>query len=309
VNSLATIRAYWSKDYLYHTLLGVETGKTLLAVIGALWLFVEVIDFFFPSAGVWCKSNWPYLAAVVPVVTLVLQKPLISIAHQISGRDVQIEVRIGDLLSMSGDLIITTNTTFDTDPSIIAPTSIQGQFTKKFYSGNYQHLDTDIGNALTGVTYETLYEQRKGKSNQYPIGTVAKISQNQRTFYLLASVHMNEHGNCNPATFEQIKVSLANLWAEIGCRGERGHLVMGIIGTGRGRLNVCRMDVARELVKSYIAACSECTFSDGLILMIHPSDYRKNDMNLRALGEFVRHECLYADLDGAKGNGRGTGIS
>jgi hypothetical protein len=309
VNFLATIRAYWSKDYLFHTLFSIETGKTLLAVIGALWLLVEVVDFFFPSAGTWCRTNWPYLSAVVPVVTLVMQRPLISISQQLTGRDVQIEIRIGDLLAMPGDLIITTNTTYDTDPAFISETSVQGQFTKRFYGANIQHLNLDIVNALAGVNCETLNGNRKGKSNRYPIGTVAKVSQNQRTFYLLASVHMNEHGNCDPATFEQVKVSLANLWAEIGCRGERGHLVMGIIGTGRGRLNVCRMDVAREIVKSYIAACSECTFSDGLTLMIHPSDYRKNNMNLRALGEFVRHECLYADLDGANGNGRGTGIS
>ena len=309
MNVLATIRAYFSKGYLFHTLFSIETGKTLLAVIGALWLFVEVINFFFSIAGTWCKTHWIYFAVAVPVVTLALQRPLISISHRLTGRDVLIEARIGDILGMPGDLIVTTNTTFDTDPTIIAQTSIQGQFTKKFYGGNHQHLDADIINALTGKAYDTLAGNRKGKGNRYPIGTVAKVSQNQRTFYLLASVHMNEHGNCDPATFEQVKVSLANLWAEIGCRGERGHLVMGIIGTGRGRLNVCRMDVAREIVKSYIAACSECTFSDGLTLMIYPSDYRKNNMNLRALGEFVRHECLYADLDGANGNGRGTGIS
>lgn len=309
MNFLTTIRAYWSKDYLFHAFLTKETGKTVLAVIGTLWLIVALTNFFFPKAGESYKANWGWFAVTVPAATLVIRRPLISVSHQLTGRDVRIGIQIGDLFAIPGDLVISTNTTFDTDASIIAETSIQGQFTKKLYRGNVQHLDQDIVNALAGVDFETLTETRKGKSNRYPIGTVAKVTNNRRTFYLLAAVHMNEHGNCDPATFEQVKVSLANLWAQIGRRGERGHLVMGIIGTGRGRLNVSRMVVAREIIKSYIAACSECTFSDSLTLAISPTDYRKNNMNLRDLGDFLGHECRYADLGRASRTGGGTGIT
>ena len=302
------LQAFFSKDYWCHTIWNRETVRAVLATVGALWLLVQVVNFFVPLAGTFLKEHWEWLAGAVPFVTLYLRKPVVAVAHQLAGRDIRIEVRIGDLLKMPGDHIITSNTTFDTSPSIIADNSIQGQFTKKVYDGNDQHLDTDIDEALSETTLAELNDSRRGKRKRYPIGTVVKVAAKGKTSYLLAAVHMNEHGNCDPANFDQVKTVLASLWGHIGQRGDRGRLVIGLIGTGRGRLPTNRMEVAREIVQSFIAACSESTFSDGLTVAIHPSDYRKNNMNIRDLGDYLRHVCRYSNLERVAKTGSGTGI-
>jgi len=69
---------------------------------------------------------------------------------------------------------------------------------------------------------------------------------------------------------------------------------MPVLGTGFGRLRQTREEVVREIIKAFVAACSEMTFADKLTIVISPQDMLKNNISLEELGLFLRHECTYA---------------
>ncbi|MEK7730134.1 MAG: macro domain-containing protein, partial [candidate division KSB1 bacterium] len=107
-----------------------------------------------------------------------------------------------------------------------------------------------------------------------------------------AIADMNEHGVAS-GSFNDLKESLAKLWVYIGRRGLKEPLVMPVLGTGFSRLPQTREEVIREIIKSFVAACSEMTFADKLTIVITPQDMAKHHISLDELGSFLRHVCIY----------------
>ena len=77
-------------------------------------------------------------------------------------------------------------------------------------------------------------------------------------------------------------------------------LAIPVIGTGFTRLKQTREEVVHEIIKSFIAACSETTFADKLTIVIATQDIVKHHISLDDLGSFLRHECRYASF--SRGN-------
>ena len=125
-----------------------------------------------------------------------LCRPKLAVSHKLNGRDVAIEIAIGDIFGLPGALIIGSNTTFDTRISVelISEKSVQGVFTRQFY-GDEGQLDKALAPELDRVSSsETLKGARAGKKTRYPIGTCARVDPKGRTAYLVAIGHMNESG-------------------------------------------------------------------------------------------------------------------
>lgn len=308
------IRAAASKSYVRYTLATWETLKTALATIGALWVMVEIADFFSDPAGAVLRASWRGLAEIALVAIVYQRRPVTVIKHRLGGRDIHIAIQVGDLFRVPGACVIPTNTTFDTDLSFISLTSIQGQFTSRYYGSDVSYLDDDIGRALGGVEpIELLQGNRAGKTARYAIGTTALIKLNkkgrpQRAFYLLASAELNEVGTCRSVTFDQIKTALAELWDYVSRHGNHEPLVVGLIGTGHGRTTATREEVARETITSFVAACASSSFCNDFTLVIHPADLARYSINLYELGDYLRHVCQYTNWSGG-GIGVGTPVA
>ena len=73
---------------------------------------------------------------------------------------------------------------------------------------------------------------------------------------------------------------------------------MPVLGTGSARLTQPRDDVVREIVRSFVAACSERVFTEHLTIVLSPRDVAKHRISLDELGSFLRHLCLYTDFSG-----------
>jgi len=223
-------------------------------------------------------------------------KPKRTVAHKLNGRDVTIQISIGDMFTMPGALIIGSNTTFDTRISreLIAATSVQGIFTKRYY-GDETQLDHELTTALEGHHFTELIGKRAGKNKRYDFGTCARLNPKARTAYFVAIADINEHGTA-ASNFDSLKESLSSLWVFIGTRGLKDSLVMPVLGTGFSRLSQTREEIVRETIRSFIAACSERTFADALTIVITPQDAVKHHISLDELGAFLSHECLYANF-------------
>ena len=296
---LFMIALLWMDSAYWRTWLGNlvswKAVQTALSTWGALWLIVQTIRFFFDQTVLPNVAHDSFLVffAVAATATVIRCKPCVSVAHKLNGRDVTIEIAIGNIFTFPGAIVVGTNTTFDTriSKALIDKRSIQGQFTTRHYQDEGQ-LDAEIAAGLSGLSSESLPGQRAGKSNKYPIGTAVRVNPPNRTAYLTAIANLNEHGTAS-GTFEDLKDALARLWAFISSRGTKEAIVIPVIGTGFCRLTQTREEIVHEIIQSFVAACTERTFADRLTIVVSPNDVTAHGISLDKLGAYLRHVCNY----------------
>jgi hypothetical protein len=255
---------------------GTPEQRELLSAFNQYW-------YLFFAAGIvmaiW--SNWPVL----------------RFSSKLGGRDVRISLVIDDILKLNGAIVMGSNTTFDVDvrQNLISKNSVQGKFSEQYYDGTLA-IEAEVTAGLNNIPFETLTGQRVGKSARYPIGTVVKLTPKGRTGYLLAISNLNEHGVAS-GTFDDLKTALAELWVYLGSKGSKDEQVLiPILGTGFGRLRESREAVFREIVRSFVAACSESSFCDDLTIVLHGDDLAKHKMEFKDLCEFLNSVCKYTEF-------------
>ena len=295
---------FLTKHYLPATL--IKLGKFFLGIYGAIWLLIEPLSVFGPQElqSVLDGNLVIYFTCVgVGLLAAIIwvwreSETLLLVTHKLFGTDVSIEIQVGDIFKMEGALIISTNTTFDTDISfnpdisdshLISPASLQGKFTEEYYDGKTHLLDLEIEKALENVT-STPVENPIGKTKRYEIGTVAKVHPQKQPVYLLAIAEIDQKGKAssNP---EDVLKSLTKLWQFIRAQGGYDDLVIPVLGTGRARIQVKIEQMVMEIIKSFIAACSEEKFCKKLTVVIFERDYIDNSIDLPELG---RHLHVHA---------------
>jgi hypothetical protein len=280
------------------SLVSARAATAVLSSFGALWLIVEIAAFFFQSTAIpqWLRDHWWLFAIIGAAMAIIRCRPKMAVAQKLNGRDVTVEIAIGDVFSFDGALIVGSNTTFDTKISatLIAEKSVQGTFTRRYFADEAK-LDIEIAAGLDAGQAQQLSGKRQGKSYRYPIGTVVRLNPKGRTAYFVAIADINEHGVAE-GSFERLQVSLAELWVYVGSRGLKERLVMPVLGTGFSRLPQTREQVVREIVKSFIAACSERVFADRLTIVLSPKDVAEHKISLDELSAFLGHVCLYTEF-------------
>ncbi len=286
----------WTLSYWRYTFLSLDAAKTFFAVWGIIWLGIETFDYFKPFEFEFKKYSGFLLALAITVV-IWTRRPITRICYKLPNRDTKIEIKVGDIFSVPGDTVISTNTTFDTDTAsgLIATDSLQGKFTQLLYNNNVGHLDHDIETALAGNQYDVL-TQAKGKAQKYKMGTVAKVQVKGRTFYLLAMADMNQHGTAQSSA-SSVRTALGALWEFIANQGNMGEIVIPLIGTGRGRISATREEMVKDIVKSFAQAIQKKRFATKLTIVILPKDYWEYDLNLFQLHDYLRHVHKYERAD------------
>lgn len=277
-----------SLSYWRYALFSKAAASRILAVIGALWLFISLLNFFKiyteDRYGAWAL---PLICVFAIVYVLVTRRPLTRIRYKIPKKDFSYEVKIGNLLDTPGEVIISSSTTFDTDMSggLIATNSIQGQFALKFFQGKTDQIDAQIQKSLKGVPCE-IHNDNIGKKQTYPIGTVAKVEAFGRNFYFVAMSEFNKSGTAQ-SSVRIIDQVLERLWTYMAERAELGDIVIPLIGTGRGRIELPRKKIIERIAQSFADASRDKTFSNKLIIVISPKDAAAFDINLFQIRDYL----------------------
>lgn len=278
-------RSYWK-----YALLSTDGIKTFFAVLGAVWLLFEMMDFFkvFNSATL---PSYSFVVLILGSILIVIctRRPISKITYKHSSQDLQIEVRIGDLFSIKGQKVISTNTTFDTDIAggVIAANSLQGQFTNKYYPQQIQALDQKLDQGLSNIPF-TAYQKVSGKDKKYPMGTTVRIDIASEVFYLLAMADLN-YNNTAQTTLENVLTSTEELWNFIIAKGENEPIILPLIGTGRGRITTNRKRLIARIAQSFTKASEQHIFSSKLIIVIHPNDAENFNINLFEVKDLLNH--------------------
>lgn len=276
-------RAYWR----YALFSGEAIGK-FFAVVGLLYLCVDLADAF----SIYKKDQYSYYGLIILVVLALIyvlstRRPLSRISYKIPQKDLAIEVLIGDIFEIPGEVIISTSSTFDTDMSsgLIAVTSLQGQLTTNCFNGQTTEIDRQIEASLSREQF-TINDKRPGKKKEYPIGTVARVKAHSKNFYLVAMSHMDENGNAS-SDLKIIDEALEKLWVNLASKAEVGDIVMPLMGTGRGRIPYPRKKMIERIAQSFTDACNQRAFSNKLIIVVRAEDASKFSLNLFQVRDYL----------------------
>ena len=264
-------------------------GK-IFGTVGVLYLFVNLLDTF----KIYQKDKYHSYGLVVMFIMAIIyvmatRRPVKRIRYKISKKDLAIDVVIGDLFKMPGEIVVSSNSTFDTDITngLIAANSLQGQFALQVFNGQTAEIDRQIDLSLSKESYhENL--NRPGKKKEYSIGSVARVSANGKNYYLLAMSHMQPEGNAF-STAQILDEALEGLWKNFAIKGERGDIVIPIMGSGRGRLSLSRKKIIEKIAQSFVDASQDRIFSNRLTIVCHPNDASRFSLNLYQVRDYLIH--------------------
>jgi len=278
----------WS--FWRYALFSKEGFAKIFAAVGVQFALMEGADFF----NVYTKDKYGRYAIIVMIVLAVIwvaftRRPISSFVYNAAGNDVAIEVRIGDLFEGEGDVVVSTNTTFDTDLSsgLIDTASVQGQVATVFFNANTAEIDQQLSQALVGIE-GVLKEGAVGKTTEYPIGTTATIAAHSRNFYFVAMAHLNANGNAH-ASPREIEDALERLWEHIRHFGDLRDVSIPLVGTGRGRTGVPRKKMVEKIAQSYVDASKSAVFINKLSIVIRPEDAANFSVNLYEIRDYLVH--------------------
>ena len=258
-------------------------------VFTGIWTITETVSHFYEPVATWSRGNLALFIVILIIcfliggITFILKcKKALSVSAELEKTDTSIEIRVGDIFKFQSNFIIATDTTFDTER--ISEDSLLGQCRQEFYN-HPDHFDLDLKKALKNERGSWLQDKEC-----YDFGTVAKITPKERTIYMVAIDNLNEDGGAT-SSLEFVRQSLTKLWKYIGKQRSPGHLVIPIIGTKSAgfQVQVPRDIMITEIIKSVISATySEPRFCETLTIVIHEQDYRRGNIDLRELGNYLR---------------------
>lgn len=305
---MTLIRVTFFLKRLLANIWSLRCAGHLFAALGLLWSLVQAIDISFG----WNNRNeilprlfW-YSLGTGMLYALARVWPQGRVSCKLRDQDVTVEIRVADIFSLPGSIIVGTNTTFDTEVSgrLIAESSIQGTFTKKFYSSATQ-LDAELDNALSGESFVEVPGPRVGKRRRYAIGTCIRLHPKGRDAYFLAIANINEHGVAG-SNVNNLQSALPKLWEYVATRGLKENLLVPVLGTGFSRLGIPRDRVIHEIILTFLISCSQRTFCDKLTIVVSPQDLARFSISLQELGDFLRHHIRYRSPSALSGGNFGT---
>jgi len=268
--------------------------KDAFSVLGAFGIITTVTSFFdqLNTTNNLLKSSPSLLTVLVIAVVwgVFNNRPRTKFEYKLNNKDIRMRLVIGDILKENGSVIVPINNEFDTSlgGSVTRSDSIKAQVIKKFFDGDSGKL----GDKLKGKLKNTIYNALKDGSG-YKMGTTLTIEQGGKKFYLSANSRKINKSRV-VAREEDLVQTLSGIWEYLANYGAKENVVIPLLGTGNGRLGKPRGEVFKDIVRSFIASCSEKSYCEKLTIVIRPEDVEQYEINIDELNEFLCLNCKYA---------------
>jgi len=275
--------AYWR-----YALFSGEAIAKFFSALGVLYLLINLADTFkIYEKGQYSNYGILILIALAIIFVIFTRRPVSRVSYKVPKKDYTFEVKISDLFKESGEIIISSNTTFDTDMSsgLISTNSLQGQFATQFFNGQTIEIDRQIEESLASENYIEV-DGKPGKRKKYPLGTVARVSAHGKNFYFLAMSDINSEGTAF-SNVRMLDEALEGLWSNMARKGELGDVIMPLMGTGRGRVAIPRKKIIERIAQSFADASQEQVFSNKLSIIVRPEDASKFSLNLFQVRDYL----------------------
>ena len=266
--------------------------SSIFSSLGILWSIVKIGDYFF-NHWEWIQKipdYWYVFLSVGIIIGFFRAWPRLKMSQLIAGTDVIVEVKIKDIFSSSGAIIVGCNTTFDisVEKNIIDKKSIQGQYLKRYFKQESE-LEEQVKQELprSHLKKRIRKEKNKGNLKEYEIGTTIAVGQDRRA-YLVAITRINTHYTAE-IDDNSFLDALPKMWFEIRSKGNMENLNCPILGSGFSRLKMKRQELLFELIRSFVIATRDGKLTEKIIFYISYSDFKHIDM--KKTKRFLEHEC------------------
>ncbi len=267
-----------------------EAFKNLLShflqASGVLWLFVEVVSYFFPELLEIRKQKF-YGAIIFAVFiifavlwTITRSFPPLYYSKRSRPSNVEIEIKIGNLLEQPGNIAFGCSECFDSEPGkVIASSSLMAQIVDNSFGGDHTLLDSKITQSLNAQAITGKLDPNKsfGKNIRFEIGTVAVIPVRNRKVFLVAFSTTNDD-KTTTTTKEDLWASLCHLWTAVRQQGFLEPVAVPVLGAGLARFPASRISLIQLLLLSYAIATRQALVSRKLTLVISENDYHPEEI-------------------------------
>lgn len=223
---------------------------------------------------------------------LVRARPMPRVRQEFRHPDMAVVVEEGDLFEQGAHLVVGFCDTFDTDPAggvLINESSVQAQLLLRRYQGDVRRLDAELSAALGGIAPVAREEREHkplGKTDRYPIGTVAVLGERPRLVFASAYSHLGNDYVAN-SSVQELWFSLNRLWDAVHRHAQRECVAMPLIGSGLARMDYLDQEsLLRLILLSFVARSREGAICRELRVVVRPADLGR--INMPEVAAFLR---------------------
>lgn len=196
------------------------------------------------------NSPWYYYAAMFVLVFgvaatyafLLTQSPK-RINLAIAPGKLNITIQQADLFKQKGIIVIGVNEYFDTHVGhgVVSSVSLHGKFINKYFYDRTDELykkitDSLVEQGIVPVEKDCSRRTEYGRKIKYPIGSCAKIRDDENTYILVALSHFDENDKAHLERTEYNTV-IGKLMDFLANNAEANEVHMPILGSGLTRLD------------------------------------------------------------------------
>ncbi len=117
-------------------------------------------------------------------------------------------------------------------------------------------------------------------------------------FYFVEVADINECGKPINTSFQNIQITLENVWNQLELKGHMENLSVPLLGRGKaGIKEATREKVIKETIFSFVVASKEMKITEELIICIHPLDLEQKDLNVEEFAKYLKYMCKYRYID------------
>jgi hypothetical protein len=184
----------------------------------------------------------------------------------------EVTIKVGDIFSESGLKAIAFNEYFDTlvDNKIIAESSLNGIFIKKYLSGSISDLDLHIENYSfeKSERLEIHSERKSGKKVRHQIGTICVYKD-----FLLAAFTKFDDDNKASLTMPEYLEFLINFWDKVNNVYAQQSVFTPVFGSGitriKGHKTISDEDLLKIMLWTFRISEMRFKYPAKLTIIIH----------------------------------------
>ena len=205
------------------------------------------------------------------------------ITIKVPASDSSIEVVFGDIFDGTDLIVIPVNEYFDGElGDHVSVNTLHGKFIKKILGGQYSSFRNLTDDALKGIPSVTA-QRKSGRSERYPIGTVASVDIADRRYLLSVLSRTDLETLKASATVPDLWVCLAGIWKAIQDFSNGGVARVPLIGSGLSRVGLPPSNLIEIILISFFDSTKIVRkIADKVVLVLDPR--LKGEVDLTSIG-------------------------
>ena len=265
------------KIFIENFFISIGITSAIFTIIGLIW--ASDISSFFDK-----NENYKiYFIITVVVLNLLFAGFSIRRKNKLSldiTKKVHVNVYYDDLFQSKGIIVIPVNDYFDTivDDRIISSNTIHGKFINKFFKDNEKDLKQKINKSLSSTeVIETNLNRKQGNKKRYPLGTIAIVKQEEKTFFLLALTRFNDNHRAEITKSEYQRI-IMDLFDFTEQHSQGFKINLPLIGNGHSGVELSEQKLL-EFILFSITLNDKLTLLNGVDIILYKDVKDKIDLN------------------------------